>query len=75
MACTCRWWEAFHKATDARQTKDLTRLLCTDSVMQRAEGPALLEIQVNKGGRKDLGRPTRSPIENKEDFMDFLADD
>jgi len=38
-----------------------------------ASGPALLEIKVNQGGhRKNLGRPTRSPIENKEDFMEFL---
>lgn len=36
-------------------------------------GPVLLEIKVNQGGhRKNLGRPTRSPLENKEDFMAFL---
>ena len=35
-------------------------------------GPVLLEIKVNKCARKDLGRPTRMPIENKEDFMGFL---
>lgn len=43
-------------------------------MVQTIQGPAILEIQVNKGGRKNLGRPTRSPIENKEDFMDFLAE-
>jgi phosphonopyruvate decarboxylase len=36
------------------------------------EGPVLLEIKVNKGARKDLGRPTRTTIENKNDFMEFL---
>jgi len=36
------------------------------------EGPAFLEITVNKGARKDLGRPKSSPIENKTQFMDFL---
>jgi phosphonopyruvate decarboxylase len=47
-------------------------------------GPVMLEIkvpiptwklilQVNQGGhRKNLGRPTRSPMQNKEDFMEFL---
>ena len=36
------------------------------------EGPILLEIKVKKGARKDLGRPTTTPIENKEAFMKFL---
>ncbi|WP_160687366.1 phosphonopyruvate decarboxylase [Clostridium sp. C2-6-12] len=36
------------------------------------EGPILLEIKVKKGGRKDLGRPKTTPIENKEAFMKFL---
>ena len=37
-----------------------------------SEGPSVLEILVNKGARKDLGRPTISPSENKIDFMNFL---
>lgn len=37
------------------------------------DGPALLEIRVKKGARKDLGRPTTTPIENKEAFMKFLS--
>ena len=36
------------------------------------EGPALLEIMVNKGARSDLGRPKSSPVENKQAFMNFL---
>jgi phosphonopyruvate decarboxylase len=36
------------------------------------EGPVLLEIKVEKGARKDLGRPTTTPIQNKEAFMKFL---
>lgn len=35
-------------------------------------GPTFLEIKVEKGNRSNLGRPTRSPIENKEAFMAFL---
>ena len=35
-------------------------------------GPSLLEVRVNKGSRKDLGRPTTTPLENKKAFMEFL---
>jgi len=38
-------------------------------------GPVLLEIQVRKGNRKDLGRPTTTPIQNKEALMAFLQKD
>ncbi len=38
-------------------------------------GPTLLEIRCNKGARKNLGRPTQSPLENKKQFMEFLQDD
>ena len=34
--------------------------------------PLLLEVKVKKGARKDLGRPTTTPIENKENLMEFL---
>ena len=37
-----------------------------------AEGPILIEVKVKKGNRKDLGRPTTTPIQNKEALMDFL---
>lgn len=37
------------------------------------EGPVFLEVKVKKGARKDLGRPTTSPIENKNAFMKFIA--
>ena len=42
-----------------------------DSV-RNLEGPILVEIKVKKGNRKDLGRPTTTPIQNKEALMDFL---
>ena len=37
------------------------------------EGPVLLVVKVKKGNRKDLGRPTTTPIQNKEALMNFLA--
>lgn len=37
-----------------------------------SRGPSLLEVKVKKGFRRDLGRPTLSPVENKENFMRHL---
>ena len=36
------------------------------------QGPVLLEVKVKKGNRKDLGRPTTTPVENKNALMEFL---
>ena len=36
------------------------------------EGTSLINVNVRKGNRKDLGRPTTTPIENKEAFMHNL---
>lgn len=36
------------------------------------EGPILLQVCVKKGNRKDLGRPTITPVQNKEALMAFL---
>lgn len=41
-------------------------------LFKNVEGSSLLEICVNKGARKDLGRPTISPIDNKENFKTFI---
>ncbi len=45
-----------------------TVLNCLKNVV----GPIFIEIKVKKGNRKDLGRPTTTPIQNKEALMDFL---
>lgn len=37
------------------------------------EGPVLLEVKVKKGNRKDLGRPTTTPVQNKDAIMNFLT--
>ena len=58
-----------YKATISVDNKeDLKKQLSTLS----AEGPILLEVKVKKGNRKDLGRPTTTPIQNKDALMDFL---
>ena len=42
--------------------------------LSTSEGPVFLEIRVKKGNRKDLGRPTTTPIQNKEALMSFLKE-
>ena len=49
--------------------EDITKAL---AACRKSEGPSFLEIKVNKGARKNLGRPKTSPLKNKEDFMKFL---
>ncbi len=51
----------------------------TEAEMDRAlaalsgrKGPCLLEIRCACGARKDLGRPTTTPVQNRDAFMDFL---
>lgn len=40
--------------------------------LKNTEGPVFFQVCVKKGNRKDLGRPTTPPIQNKEAFMAFL---
>jgi len=55
-----------YKVSDINDLNKVLKTFRTD------EGPALLEIKVNLASREDLGRPTRTTIENKEDFMNGL---
>ncbi len=36
-------------------------------------GPAFLELIVQPGSRSDLGRPTIRPVDNKQEFMKYIA--
>lgn len=54
------------------QVKSLIELNTSLVEFKEIEGPALLEILVKKGARKDLGRPTTSPLENKVALMKNL---
>ena len=45
-----------------------------NALQAKGESPRLIEVKVKKGARKDLGRPTTTPIQNKEALMKFLAD-
>ena len=59
---------------EARCVDTKADLQCALKAMADEQGPVLLEVRVRKGNRKDLGRPTTTPIENKEALMKFLKD-
>jgi phosphonopyruvate decarboxylase len=42
--------------------------------IQTIDGLVFVQVCVRKGNRKDLGRPTTTPIQNKEALMTFLKD-
>ena len=66
IALSCRYKVAYKAETKMELIEKI-------SLLKSTEGPALLEVRVNKGYRKNLGRPTISPQENKATFMNFLS--
>ncbi|MFA5270091.1 MAG: phosphonopyruvate decarboxylase [Patescibacteria group bacterium] len=56
-------------ALTAQDEKSINEALL---VMQQIKGPVLLEIRVTSGHRADLGRPTATPRQNKQAFMEFI---
>lgn len=65
IAKACGYRTALSVQTEDELEKALYRL-------DTLEAPLLLEIQVAKGARKDLGRPTTTPVQNKQDLMNLL---
>ena len=63
-----------YKQTFCVSTKtELQEILSTLNHQLSTEGgPILIEVKVKKGNRKDLGRPTTTPQQNKEALMAFL---
>lgn len=59
-----------YKATYSVDSMEQLDATLTD--VKNAEGPVFLQVCVKKGNRKDLGRPTTTPIQNKEALMGFL---
>jgi phosphonopyruvate decarboxylase len=41
--------------------------------IESKQGPVILTIKVKQGARKDLGRPVRTPVEIKKEFMKLLS--
>ena len=66
LAKSCKYKNSFKVLTEIELNKKMLKLKSDD-------GPILLEIMVNRGNRKDLGRPTKTPKENMDLFMNFLS--
>ena len=65
----------YKAAISVSSKEELEKELSTlNSQLSTLGGPILIEVQVRKGNRKDLGRPTTTPIQNKEALMSFLKD-
>ena len=63
----------YKAAISVDNKEELEKQLSTlNSQLSTIGGPTLLEVKVMKGNRKDLGRPTTTPIQNKEALMAFL---
>lgn len=65
IAKACGYREAFTVTTEGEFTALSDRI-------NALEGPAMIELRVRIDSRDNLGRPTTTPIENKEAFMKNL---
>lgn len=59
-----------YKATYSVDTMEQLEAILPE--VKSVEGLVLLQVCVKKGNRKDLGRPTTTPVQNKEALMKFL---
>jgi len=62
IAKACGYKEALSISDEAEIAPALKKML-------NIPGPVFLEIRIRKGAREDLGRPTKSPLENKKLLM------
>lgn len=69
--CTVAKALGYKEAFSADNKDDLDAIL---REVKHLDGPLLIQIRVKKGNRKDLGRPTTTPVQNKEALMAFLKD-
>ena len=61
-----------YKKTIRVSTKEALEKELPDFISHK--GPVMLEVMTKTGSRKDLGRPTIAPKDNKKDFMKFLSE-
>jgi len=59
-----------YKKVYSLQNKD--QLIALFDEFIQSEGPSFLEIKVRPGSKEDLGRPTITPIDNKNAFMKYI---
>lgn len=56
------------------QAEKLCELTSILENIHTSQGPIMIEVKSAIGSRDDLGRPTTTPVENKNAFMDFLKE-
>ncbi len=56
----------------AYSTDNKVELISILGSVKKQNGPSIVQVCVKKGNRKDLGRPTTTPVQNKEALMEFL---
>jgi len=66
IAASFRYSRAFRVDSKAELSSVLSKL---ESIV----GPVFIEVLCNLSSRADLGRPSTTPIENKDSFMSFLS--
>lgn len=54
-----------------KSQQELENLL---QIVPWGQGPTFIEVRIGVGSRKDLGRPTTTPRENKEALMQFIKE-
>ncbi len=59
----------------AQRAETIEEISAKFGQLQLSQGPALLEIRVKKGARSDLGRPTTTPAQNKNEFKRSVISD
>ncbi|MDD5133556.1 MAG: phosphonopyruvate decarboxylase [Candidatus Nanoarchaeia archaeon] len=59
-----------YKSAKVVETKE--DLIKTVKNLTDLEGPYMLIVKTKRGARKNLGRPTIAPVDNKKAFMEFL---
>lgn len=60
----------YKDAVSVTTAEDLDSAL---KVLKTMRGPVLLEVRVHRGNRKDLGRPTTTPTQNRDALMEFMG--
>lgn len=68
VARACGYRATYSADSDESLRNSLSRA-CTE------EGPTLIEVKTRVGSRPDLGRPTNTPVQNRDLFMSRLHND
>ena len=65
MALSCGYKKSFRAGNEDELKAILEKL-------NNSDGPVFVEVNTNIKSRKDLGRPTTTPVQNRDAFMNFL---